>query len=477
MGEERNEEETFYLKILRRLTVWMLIYLVGSYFLHCLEGWSLVDCIYFITVTMTTVGYGDITPKTQSGRIFVIFFDIVAVIFALTTINELLGNMYEYAEQAALKNVERLHGKALQTSHYVRVAVSLLSIMFWVVMGSVYMYNKEPSLEALGNHDRFVGSLYWAVITVLGIGYGDIEPTTQSNKVFVTFFIFVSVANVANAIATFVSLKAEVTVEKQKRKLLAKRLDFEWIAKLNLRDGQGVDKLTFVLGMLSQLHSLDRGRDIDPWIKKFDELDVNGNGYLDAEDMVTFAEKEEEKVLGAMHADAEQRRVSFASAIQSRRSIYSNKGRQGSVSSNVSFTSEVPRPLTTVVDNRGPDIVNRSKSFQTEDASGGPTADPTSSETINSKKTLPSLIRGRMNFGRLVKALQEGPEAADNPRGHITAARLREKLMSGGGAGDCPPPASSTTASYDVRMILAQSSSEKDEIIMNKKAETCDEFV
>jgi len=56
--------------------------------------------------------------------------------------------------------------------------------------------------------------------------------------------------------------------------------------------------------MLSQLHSLDMERDIDPWIKKFDELDVDGNGYLEAEDMLHFAEEEEEKLHFTLQCDS-----------------------------------------------------------------------------------------------------------------------------------------------------------------------------
>lgn len=33
------------------------------------NGMTLVDCIYYATVTLTTTGYGDITPVTQSARL------------------------------------------------------------------------------------------------------------------------------------------------------------------------------------------------------------------------------------------------------------------------------------------------------------------------------------------------------------------------------------------------------------------------
>lgn len=51
----------------------VLLYAVGIFVYHTIEGWSYVDSAYFITVTITTIGYGDLVPKTDVGKIFTIF--------------------------------------------------------------------------------------------------------------------------------------------------------------------------------------------------------------------------------------------------------------------------------------------------------------------------------------------------------------------------------------------------------------------
>ena len=60
-----------------------------------LEGRSLADSFYWAVITLTTVGYGDITTATSAGRIFVVFVSILGIgmvaIFAGTFASYLIG--------------------------------------------------------------------------------------------------------------------------------------------------------------------------------------------------------------------------------------------------------------------------------------------------------------------------------------------------------------------------------------------------
>lgn len=51
----------------------------GATVYHFVEGWGWVDSFYFCTVTLSTVGYGDFSPVTTTGKIFTIFYILMGI--------------------------------------------------------------------------------------------------------------------------------------------------------------------------------------------------------------------------------------------------------------------------------------------------------------------------------------------------------------------------------------------------------------
>ena len=61
---------------------------VGTVSFRLIEGWSVIDSLYATVQTVTTVGFGDVTPQTKLGRIFAtgfMLFGVGVVLYALTT--------------------------------------------------------------------------------------------------------------------------------------------------------------------------------------------------------------------------------------------------------------------------------------------------------------------------------------------------------------------------------------------------------
>jgi hypothetical protein len=55
-----------------------------------MENWSRTDAVYFITVSTTTVGYGDLHPTNDNTRLFTIFYVIFGVAIVLSSAQQVI---------------------------------------------------------------------------------------------------------------------------------------------------------------------------------------------------------------------------------------------------------------------------------------------------------------------------------------------------------------------------------------------------
>lgn len=67
-------------KIQKPLLLWISIYIVGILFFALIENFSLVDSFYTVTITMATIGLGDIVPKTDAGKILTALLSISSIL-------------------------------------------------------------------------------------------------------------------------------------------------------------------------------------------------------------------------------------------------------------------------------------------------------------------------------------------------------------------------------------------------------------
>lgn len=53
--------------------------LAGATFFHYVQKLNWLDAFYFCTVSLTTVGYGDITPTSPAAKIFMMFYIVIGI--------------------------------------------------------------------------------------------------------------------------------------------------------------------------------------------------------------------------------------------------------------------------------------------------------------------------------------------------------------------------------------------------------------
>jgi len=203
---------------------------IGSLLVYTLEPesfrYDFGTAIYFAVITSATIGYGDYTLKTTTGRIFLFFWAHVSIItFAI------FGAFLAREIQSCLA-IKPREGQNTIFNHYrfivykyqplVIIFVYICILFFGALIfqhGPAYVYDKIGSPDSFNVTEwTFEQSFYYSWVTATTIGYGDNLTKNHVGQFLTVGFAIFGISMVALLLAQANSLACYLQAKLVKRR-------------------------------------------------------------------------------------------------------------------------------------------------------------------------------------------------------------------------------------------------------------------
>lgn len=136
------------------------------------NDWSYYQSLYFVGSVTTTIGYGHLAPKTQEGRLFLIFFALFGIPLNLLTLQS-IGEHINYGIHLLIKYFEKAaFERELPTQEHIKCfAINTLLITLWIPLGGIMYYYSEQEFGW-----TYLDCVYYCFVALSTIGFGDLVP-------------------------------------------------------------------------------------------------------------------------------------------------------------------------------------------------------------------------------------------------------------------------------------------------------------
>uniref|UniRef100_A0A668W2Z4 Potassium channel domain-containing protein n=1 Tax=Oreochromis aureus TaxID=47969 RepID=A0A668W2Z4_OREAU len=156
--------------------------------------WDLASAFFFSGTIITTIGFGNISPKTEGGQLFCIFYALVGIpLFGILLAG--VGDHLGTGLRKTVAKIEKLFLKWRVSPTIVRVISAVLSILLGCVLFvalPIFVFQEVEEWTLLE-------SAYFVVITLTTVGFGDyVAGSDHWYKPLVWFWILLGLAYFAS---------------------------------------------------------------------------------------------------------------------------------------------------------------------------------------------------------------------------------------------------------------------------------------
>ncbi|KAJ6003411.1 hypothetical protein N7451_005958 [Penicillium sp. IBT 35674x] len=226
--------------IVLRITSFAILLLGGAAVYSDIEGWSLMDSLYFTDYTLLTIGIGNLAPKTHLGRSLLFPFatmGITSLGLVITSVATFTDKMREIKLKRNIGETRRefrnteskemtdglsavegdqyrcpsvkghiprceeiIKIRNARSEFYRRTRWADLGLflaawfVLWLASAGVFYHSEKEA-----NWTYFV-ALYFTYTSLITIGYGDLFPTSNFGKVFFIFWSLLAIPVLTNLV-------------------------------------------------------------------------------------------------------------------------------------------------------------------------------------------------------------------------------------------------------------------------------------